>query len=277
MKQKLALGLPLFLILTVLGLRWLEHAMTYHPLAYAPGTQWTPPRRGEDVWFKAISGETLHGWLVRTAQTPAVATILYCHGNGGNVTYVGWIAEALSAHGVDVLVFDYRGYGRSAGSLTDETGLYADGTAAYEFLRRERGVLPQRLVLYGQSLGTTVAIDLAARQPVAALIVESGLSSASAMASASLPWLPTWLHWLGRNRFESAQKLARVHCPILITHGTKDEVVPVAQGRTLFAVANEPKRLEIIEGGDHNLVGQGGLAYLSKVAAFIQQSVPLTP
>ena len=261
----------------LLGLRWLEHAMTYHPVGYAPSRQWNPPANGADVWFKTVAGEPLHGWFVRAPQPPALATILHCHGNGGNLTNVGWVAQEFSQRGFDVLVFDYRGYGRSAGQLTDESGLYADGTAAYDFLTRELGVKPERLVLYGQSLGTTVAIDLAAQHPAAALVVESGLSSASAMAENALPWLPRWLHWLGKNRFESARKLPRVHCPVLITHGTQDEVIPVGQGRQLFAAANQPKQLEIIEGGNHNLVGRGGASYLDKVASFIRSAIPPTP
>jgi uncharacterized protein len=247
--------------------------MTYHPVGYVAGRVWSLPANGEDVWFPAANGERLHGWFVRARQQPAQATILHCHGNGGNLTNVGWVAEQLSQRGYDVLVFDYRGYGRSAGALTNEHGLYADGDAAYDFLTGARGVRPEQLVLYGQSLGTTVAIDLAARRPAAALIVESGLSSASEMAQAALPWLPRWLHWLGKNRFESASKIARVHGPVLITHGTQDEVIPVEQGRKLFAAAREPKRLEIVEDGDHNLVGRGGAAYLDKVAEFIEFAI----
>ena len=151
--------------------------------------------------------------------------------------------------------------------------MYADGDAAYDFLVRERGVRPEKLVLYGHSLGTAVAIDLAERRRGAALIVESGLSSASEMAANALPWLPRWLHWLGKNRFESARKIARVHCPVLVTHGTRDEVIPVELGRRLFAVANEPKRLEIVEGGDHNLIGNGGETYLGKIADFLRTSL----
>jgi uncharacterized protein len=270
---RLLISVSISALLFVFGLRWLEHAMTYHPVGYVPGASWAPPANGAEVWFKAANGEQLHGWFVRAAQQPALATILHCHGNGGNLTNVGWVAEALAKRGYDVLIFDYRGYGRSAGKLTDERGLYADGDAAYDFLARERGVKPGRLVLYGQSLGTTVAIDLAARRPCAALVVESGLSSASELAARALPWLPGWLHWLGKNHFESARKLASVHCPVLVTHGTRDEVIPVELGRKLFAAANEPKRLELIEGGNHNLIGNGGEHYLSLIADFLRTSV----
>ncbi len=265
--------LALTLVILFCALRWLEHAMTYHPVGYTPGPQWQPPANGMDVWIPVPNGDKLHGWFVKAAQQPATATLLYCHGNGGNLTNVGWYAEALAEARFDVLVFDYRGYGRSAGKLTDEWGLYADADAAYEYLRRERGVAPEHLALYGLSLGTTAAIDLAARKPCAALVVESGLSSASELASAALPWLPSWLHWLGKNRFESARKIAKARCPVLITHGMRDEIIPVEQGRKLFAAAPEPKQLEIIEGGDHNLIGNQGKAYFDKVTRFLQQTV----
>lgn len=265
--------LALTLVILFGALRWMEHAMTYHPLGYTPGSEWQPPANGTDVWIPAVDGSKLHGWFVKATQQPATATLLYCHGNGGNLTHVGWYAEALATKGFDVLVFDYRGYGRSGGVLTDETGIYADAEAAYEYLQREHHVAPERLALYGLSLGTTAAIDLAARKPCAALVVESGLSSASEMASAALPWLPSWLHWLGKNRFESAQKITKAHCPVLITHGTRDEVIPVAQGRKLFAAAPKPKQLEIIEGGNHNLIGDQGQVYFDKVIHFLHQTI----
>lgn len=265
--------LALTLVILFCALRWMEHAMTYHPLGYTPGSAWQPPANGTDVWIPTADGSKLHGWFVKATQQPATATLLYCHGNGGNLTHVGWYAEALATKGFDVLVFDYRGYGRSAGALTDEAGIYADAEAAYEYLRREHGVAPERLALYGLSLGTTAAIDLAARKPCAALVVESGLSSASEMAAAALPWLPSWLHWLGKNRFESAQKIAKARCPVLITHGTRDEVIPVAQGRKLFAAAPQPKQLEIIEGGTHNLIGDQGKVYFDKVIGFLHQTM----
>ena len=266
---RLALYFSLSLIVLFGGLRWIEHAMTYHPAGFADGAAWQTPANGADAWFANARGERLHGWLVRAAQQPARATILHCHGNGGNLTHVRWFAEELARRGFDVLIWDYRGYGRSDGKLTDEWGLYADGAAAYEWLTQERGVKPESLIIYGQSLGSTVAIDLAARQPAAALIVESGLSSASAMASAALPFLPGWLHRIGKNRFESARKLASVKAPVFIAHGTADEVIPVAQSQTNYAAAREPKELLLIEGGTHNLFGRHHAEIIERMSAFI--------
>jgi hypothetical protein len=264
--------LPIVAAALFFTLRQLEFMVTYHPTPYVPGPDWTLPANGEDVWVKVANRGRVHGWFLRSLQQPAIATVLYCHGNGGNLSNVAWVAEILSKRGFDTLVFDYRGYGRSEGKLTDEWGLYADADAVYDHLVRERGAPPEKLVLYGQSLGTTVAIDVAARRPCAALIVESGLSSGSDMGVVAFPWLPRRLHFLAKNRFESSRKIASAKCPVLVSHGTNDPIIPVDQGRRLYESARDPKRLVIVEGGDHFLFGSGGEKFVSGMVDFIRQA-----
>jgi hypothetical protein len=264
--------LLVILIFLFFALRQIEHLLTYHPRPYAPGARWTPPTNVEEVWISVKYGQRIHGWFVPSRRNAARGTLLYCHGNGGDLTDVAWVAEEFARRGFDAMVFDYRGYGRSDGKITDEWALYADAEAAYDYLIRERGAMPQRAVIYGQSLGSTAAIDLASRRECAALIVESGLSSASDMGAAALPWLPRWFHVLAKNRFDSARKIAQVKCPIFISHGTADPVIPVDQGKRLYAAAPEPKRLMVIDGGDHNLVGSGN-GYLDPVDRFISESM----
>jgi len=270
---RMAIYLPIIAVIFIFVLRRVEHFLTYHPVGYQPGPEWTLPPNGEEVWINVMGGQRINAWFLKAAAQPALATVLYCHGNGGNLTNVGWIGEDLTKSGFDVLLMDYRGYGRSDGAVTDERALDADGEAAYNYLLAQRGVTPEKLVLYGQSLGTTVAIDLASRRPCAALVIESGLSSASEMGQHALPILPRWLHFLAVNRFESARKIGQVKCPVLVTHGTRDATIPVAQGRKLYAAANQPKQLLIIEGGDHNLAGKGGERYLNQIADFIHKAV----
>ncbi|MGH9831776.1 MAG: alpha/beta hydrolase [Blastocatellia bacterium] len=270
---RIMIYLPLVAALLFLGLRQLEFMVTYHPLRYVPGPDWALPANGEDVWITVAGGERVHGWFVRASAQPAVATVMFCHGNGGNLTHVAWVAEDLSKRGFDTLVFDYRGYGRSDGRIRDEWGLYADTEAVYDHLTRERGVAAERLVIFGQSLGSTAAIDVASRRQCAALVVESGLSSASDMGAVAFPWLPRFMHSLAKNRFESARKIADVECPVLVTHGTNDPVIPVDQGRKLYESARDPKRLVIIEGGDHNLFGNGGREYLATITEFIHEAM----
>lgn len=261
--------------LVFFGGRFLESMLTFHPVRYTPDDAWALPANAEDVWFKVDGNTRLHGWFfhARTDMQPSAATVLHFHGNGGNLSGAGWIAERLAKNGFDVLIFDYRGYGRSDGQTTDERTLFADADAAYDYLVREREVRAPQLALYGQSLGTTAAVDVAARKTCGALVLESGLTSASDMASALLLWLPRLLHSLGRNRFDSLHKLARVQCPVLVTHGDQDHLIPVEQGQALFAHAHEPKKLLIVRGADHALARFGGDAYLDSVAAFMWSAI----
>ncbi|HEX8069755.1 MAG TPA: alpha/beta hydrolase [Pyrinomonadaceae bacterium] len=270
---RLTLWPLLFAVALSLFLRRYESVVTWHPVHYDGGARWRLPDGAEDVWFETADGVRLHGWFVRARTAAPSATILYAHGNTGNVSYLGGLAAALAERGFDVLVFDYRGYGRSAGAVTDERALYADADAAYDFLTRARGVDPRRLVLYGQSLGTTAVVDVAARRPAGALVVESGLSSASAMAGAVLPWLPRPFHWLSRNRFDSEGKMPRVACPVLFAHGDPDPVVPAAQGRALYDAARGPKRLVVLPGAGHNVAGSCGARYFDAVAAFVRAAL----
>ncbi|HEX8686234.1 MAG TPA: alpha/beta hydrolase, partial [Pyrinomonadaceae bacterium] len=215
-----------------------------------------------------------YGWLFRAAARPAAATVVYFHGNGGNLSYCDWVGAELAARGFDVLLFDYRGYGRSGGEMTDERGLYRDADAAYDFLTRGRGVPAREVVLYGQSLGTAAAADVASRRGCGALVLESGLSSAADMAGEVIPWLPRFVRGLTKNKLDSVSKLPRVGCPVLVAHGDRDEIIPAAQGRKLFEAAPEPKRLRIIEGAGHNdLSNVGGGQYIDSLADFIRDSV----
>ncbi|HEV2706459.1 MAG TPA: alpha/beta hydrolase [Pyrinomonadaceae bacterium] len=271
-----AIFLLLFVPLGVFLLRRLEHAMTFHPVAYTGDAQWALPERAEEVWFETADGVRLHGWFIRatTVDAPSSATVIYFHGNGGNLSYTGWLGAALSRRGMDALLFDYRGYGRSGGSLSGEESIYADADAAYDYVVRTRGVPASRVVLYGQSLGSAAAADLAARKECGALILESGLSSAGEMAGVVFPWLPRFVRGLTRNKFDTARKLARVRCPVMVAHGARDEIIPAAQGRALYEAAREPKKLVMVEGAGHNnLVATGGNAYLDALAQFVRESV----
>jgi fermentation-respiration switch protein FrsA (DUF1100 family) len=183
------------------------------------------------------------------------------------------VGQRFAKQGFDVFLFDYRGYGASDGVAAEESDLYADGDAAVDFVIKEKGARPERIVLYGHSLGTTVVADVASRRTCGAVVLESGLSSASSVAASALPWLPTWLHFLGRNRFESARKLRSVTSPILIAHGDPDGTIPTAEAHLLFASANEPKKLLIIPGAGHVVFGEAGDQYLNQVEQFIREAM----
>jgi alpha-beta hydrolase superfamily lysophospholipase len=256
----------------VYGLRSLELLMTFRPDRMTEKERTLTPDGAESVWFNSADGTRLNGWFFKSQSTPATATVIFFHGNGGNIGNISWLGQRFAKQGFDVLLFDYRGYGASDGVAASESDIYADGDAAVDFVIKEKGTRPERIVLYGHSLGTAIVADVGSRRKFAGVVLESGFSSASSLAMSALPWLPRWLHFLGRNRFESAQKLARIQSPILIVHGDLDRTIPVYQSRLLFAAANEPKRLMIVHGGGHNVFGSQGEQYLTQIDQFIRDS-----
>ena len=257
----------------VYGLRWLESLMTFRPERMSATEKTLIPQGAENVWFNSADGTRLNGWFFQSQLKPEIATIIFFHGNGGNISNVGWMGQRFAKRGFNVLVFDYRGYGASDGVAGNESDLYADGDAAVAFVTNTKGVRPEQIVLYGQSLGTALVADVASRGNFGAVVLESGFSSASSVASSALPWLPRFLHFLGKNRFESARKLVGVKSPILIAHGDPDHTIPTNEARMLFAAANEPKKLLIVPGAGHVVFGSAGEQYLNQVEQFIREAM----
>jgi len=255
----------------VYGLRWLEAAMTFRPSRMAAAQE--IPTGAKDVWFNSADGTRLNGWFFASHKNPELATIIFFHGNGGNISNVGWLAQRFANHGFNVLLFDYRGYGRSEGVAANESDLYADGDAAVAYVMNQKGVRAEQIVLYGHSLGTAIVADVASRRTVGAVVLESGFSSASSVATSALPWLPRCLHFLGKNRFESARKLNSVRAPILIAHGDPDHTIPTSEAQLLYAAANKPKKLLIVPGAGHVVFGSAGKQYLDQVEQFIRESI----
>lgn len=229
-------------------MKWLENSLVYKP--YSADQKWEQPPGPDvaDVWFTATDGTAIHAWwLPRPTGTGAV---LVCHGNAGNLSHGGWLAEEFrTSLGRPVLIFDYPGYGKSGGKPT-EAGCYAAGEAALRWLADEQHIPAGRVVLFGESLGGGVATELATRHDHEALVLAKTFTSLPAVAKKMYPWLPT--HTLMSNRFDNLSKLPRCKGPVFITHGTMDQLVPFAHGEALFAVANEPKEFCRLTGEDHN-------------------------
>ena len=199
----------------------------------------------EDVTLQASDGVGLHAWYVPAPG--AVSTLLFLHGNAGNISHRLDKLAVLNDLGTNVMLLDYRGYGSSQG-VPDEAGTYRDAEAAYTWLR-DRGVAPAQLVVYGESLGGPIATDLAARLPVGGLILESAPSSILDVARYHYPWLPVALFL--SVRYDALAKIGRVTAPLLILHSRDDEIVPFAMAEQLYAAAPSPKRLVALRGA-HN-------------------------
>jgi hypothetical protein len=196
-----------------------------------------------DVAFTAADGVRLHGWLI---PGRAPTTLLYSHGNGGNIAGRVSIARLLADQlGVSVFMYDYRGYGRSEGTPS-EAGLVSDALGARAALLRE-GVAPEHLVYFGRSLGAAVTLDLALAHPPRAVVLESPFASVRAMANTVVPGAG----YVFRTRWDSLGKIARLRAPLLVLHGDADEVIPYAQGKALFDAAPSPKTFFTIRGGRH--------------------------
>jgi fermentation-respiration switch protein FrsA (DUF1100 family) len=226
----------------------LENRLVYHPTR--PAEEWEPPPAPEvqDLQLTSADGTAIHAWWWPTQH--ASGAVLYCHGNAGNLSSRGpTLGKVRQALGESVLVFDYPGYGKSGGSVSEE-GCYRAADAAYHWLVHDRHIEPERIIIYGGSLGGGIAVDLASRRKHRALVLTKTFTTLPDVAGNLYPWLPA--RWLMRNRFDNLGKIGKCQGPVFFAHGTADRIVPYVLGQRLFAAANEPKELFTVPGADHN-------------------------
>ncbi|MFQ5753142.1 MAG: alpha/beta hydrolase [bacterium] len=269
--MKYLLTLLIIIVLFILFIRLIENKFIYFPFKYPRG-YWQPEAFGlqvEDCYFKTADGLRLHGWFV--SHENALATLIWCHGNAGNITDRLDNLAKFAKLPLNIFIFDYRGYGKSAGS-PDEKGIYLDAEAAYDYLISKKNMDSKKIILFGRSLGGAVAVDLATRRTCAGLILESTFTSANDMAKSAFGFIPVYL--IIKTKLNSIAKIPHIQVPLLVFHGTRDRTVPIRFGRKLFHAAPEPKEFYEIQGADHNdtyLVG--GQSYFDKLLEFIQQTV----
>jgi fermentation-respiration switch protein FrsA (DUF1100 family) len=221
----------------------------------------------EDVSFNSADGTSLHGWFVQHPN-PSRA-ILYCHGNGEDVSSVGEFAAILSKKlTASIFVFDYRGYGHSQGRPS-EIGCIADGNAAQHWLAQRTGVRPKDIVLMGRSLGSAIAIALAAENGARALIIENAFPTMTDVAAWHYPWLP--VRWVMTNRYDNLSHIQRYEGPLLQCHGTRDELIPLSFARRLFDMATSANKQWLeFPGLGHNSAMPH--SYYDDLSAFLEGS-----
>jgi hypothetical protein len=246
-----------------------QHRLVYLPETRMVGTPHDIQLSYEAIYFKTRDDVELFGWYVPASNSRG--TILFCHGNAGNISdrldYLG-IFHRL---GLSTFIFDYRGFGLSAGHPT-EAGTYLDSEAAWDFLVNRKGIPAERMILYGESLGGAVAARLAASQPPGALILASAFTSLPDLASRLYPLFP--VRTLSRFSYDTLASVRRVGCPIMVIHSPEDEIVPFSQGRELYSTANSPKDLLGIKGDHNSGFITSGEIYTQGIDRFISKYLP---
>lgn len=252
------------LVLLWFGLRRFELSNLFFPEKeyMALPTAWLT---FEEIFFETDDKIRISAWYFPGKSNN---TVLYCHGNAGNISHRMEKIQMFTSIGLGVFIFDYRGYGKSQGRPS-EKGTYRDGLAAYKYLVEKRKVSDGQIIFYGESLGGGVATELATRLPGRALILESPFTSVVAMGEHFYPFLPSRL--IVSNHYDNLAKIDQVKMPVLIMHSPEDEIIPYPMAKTLFERAHEPKLFFELR-GDHN----GGYAltegYLATIAAFLKSN-----
>jgi fermentation-respiration switch protein FrsA (DUF1100 family) len=219
----------------------------------------------ESVTLSSSDGVKLHGWFI-PARDAGGGTLLFFHGNAGNISHRLDSLKIFHDLGLSTLIIDYRGYGRSRGSIS-EPGTYLDGEAAWDYLTRTRKISARQIVVFGRSLGAAIAAHVAAREKPGALILESAFTSVPDMAARLYPAFPVRL--LGRYEYNTRKRLLSVSCPVLIVHSRHDEIIPFENGLQLYESAKEPKMFLEMQGGHNEGFLTSGEVYQDSIREFI--------
>ena len=234
----------------ILALIWtLQRRLIYFPAAEVPTTDAIGRTDVEPVTFETIDGLRLNGWFFAIEGPLPRITVVVFNGNAGNRAHRVPLAAALHRHGLQVLLLDYRGYGGNPGTPSQK-GLAADSRAARAYLAGRSDVDASRLVYFGESLGTAVAVDLAVEHPPAALVLRSPFTSMSDVGQHHYPFLP--VRFLLRDRFAAIEQIPRSRVPMLVIAGARDRIVPLESSRRLYDAATSPKTFLLVPNADHN-------------------------
>jgi uncharacterized protein len=244
-----------------------QSSLIYYPNVAGRNLAATPQQIGlafEDVELLTEDKLRLHGWFIPSEN--ARGTLLFFHGNAGNISHRLDSIAIFNRMNLDVFIFDYRGYGQSQGRVS-ETGTYLDAEAAWSYLVETRGIDANKIIVFGRSLGASIAAWLASRHRPAALILESSFSSVPSMARRLYPFLP--VEWLAKFSYDTRQYVGRIACPLLVVHSKNDEIIPYAEGRLVFDAAPANKQFLDIRGGHNDGFVVTGRVYSDGLKSFI--------
>lgn len=250
----------------LLSMYLFQAQMVYHPTK----KMWADPSAAglpfEDVAFETTNGLQLYGWFVSAGDS--ALTILFCHGNAGNISGRLETIRLLHDLGLNVFIFDYRGYGRSEGTPS-ETGTYRDALAAWRYLTQTRGIEDEKIITMGRSLGGSIAAWLAAHKDPAAAIIESSFTSAAQLAAGLYPWLP--VRWLIKYDYNTLAYVQDIKAPVFMAHSRDDEIVPFHQGKILFEAARKPKMFVELRGSHASGFLETEIKYRRQLRAFLEK------
>ena len=261
----------LIYLVVMIGVYLLQSSLIFYPDLPTRNIQATPESIGlsyEDVELTTEDNVKLHAWYIPSNNS--VRTLLFFHGNAGNISHRLESINIFNSMGMNVLIIDYRGYGRSNGNIS-EKGSYLDSKAAWNYLIDVKKVEEKNIVIFGRSLGSSIAAWLASQVNAGALIVESAFSSVPSMGQHIYPFLP--VRWLSRYSYDTAKYIQQVNYPVLVAHSVNDEIVPFLEGQAVFDSANEPKTFMNMQGGHNNGYRVSGSAYISGLRSFINSSL----
>lgn len=272
----LLLGLAIALYLSACLYLYLRQTrMLFFPTAQITTTPADFGLAFEEVWIPVGDrGDRIHSWWI-PASGPETGVLLYLHGNGINIGANAEHAHRFHQIGLSVLLIDYRGYGRSTGAFPHEQQVYQDAAASWQYLIQDRKVDPQRLFIYGHSMGGAIAVELASQQPEAAgLIVQGSFTSIREMVDRNPLYRIFPIDWLLTQHFESIRKVPQLQMPSLFIHGLADAEIPAEMSEMLYAAAPQPKKIYLVPiAGHNNVAAIAGEAYLQVVQQFVQQSL----
>ena len=256
-------------------LRWFEHSQVYHPDRILTATGAELGRPFEDVFFKASDGVALNGWFFPAAFNSArrQLALLVCHGNAGNISHRLQLCEALLQTGVNVFLFDYRGYGRSEGRPGEE-GTYCDAQAAHHWLV-QKGIAGRNIIVFGESLGGGIASELALREACGGLVLQNTFSCLGDLGPELFPWLP--VRWISTLKYETCARLPRLKIPVLVMHSRGDRLVGFHHAEKNFALANQPKLFWELKGGHNDAVFDDRENFIMGMERFIAMAAAQNP